>query len=372
MTDALGTGLSVNYKYDAQNRRVYKNYNGQQTTTIGGLYERRVNSSGVVSHVMYVRGPGKRVVAEETWTESGSSVVASPVLYHHDDIVGSTAVTNTGNGTIGVTVMRYSPFGLRIDPTNPSLPPPGPSAPPTSPSKVPSTRIGFTGHEMEDELNLINMKGRIYDPRIARFLTPDPLVSAPYRGRAYDRYAYVLNNPLRYIDPAGFMCGEPNEPMCDLGNNTYGYRGADTTASTWGSVFNRMLQGTGRGGGAPQTRTGPDYIALSGGLSAIIGFNVQFSLDRFGNLYVGLAPGVSTPGPSASLTGGQLEKENIEPTDLSNFLAGDSVSAQAAFLGQAGLVSAPSGFSSEIGYGLPGAGVAFEHSWQLFNTGLHW
>jgi hypothetical protein len=49
------------------------------------------------------------------------------------------------------------------------------------------------------------MKGRVYDPRVGQFLTPDPLVVSPFASQAYNRYAYVLNNPLRYIDPTGFQ-----------------------------------------------------------------------------------------------------------------------------------------------------------------------
>jgi RHS repeat-associated protein len=147
---------------------------------------------------MYIRGPHNRVVAQETWTESGSSVTTSPILYHHDDIIGSTVVTNTGATSSSATRLRYDPYGLRISPTNPT------QAPTVPPSGLP-TRIGYTGHEMDDEFNLINMKGRIYDPKIARFMTPDPMVSAPNNGNGYDRYGYGGNNPMKYTDPSGFI-----------------------------------------------------------------------------------------------------------------------------------------------------------------------
>ncbi|WP_437893478.1 RHS repeat domain-containing protein [Sorangium sp. So ce124] len=44
------------------------------------------------------------------------------------------------------------------------------------------TTQGFTGHESDDELGLVNMKGSIYDPRIGRILTTDPIVSIPSFG----------------------------------------------------------------------------------------------------------------------------------------------------------------------------------------------
>ncbi len=67
------------------------------------------------------------------------------------------------------------------------------------------TDRGFTGHEMLDDLGLIHMNGRIYDPLIGRFLSPDPHIQAPGNLQNYDRYNYVLNNPLSYTDPSGYI-----------------------------------------------------------------------------------------------------------------------------------------------------------------------
>ena len=68
----------------------------------------------------------------------------------------------------------YDPFGAR---RNPSW---GASWPP--PSLTSKTRRGFTGHEADEELGLVNAKGRILDPRLGRFLSPD---RAP--GEAWER-----------------------------------------------------------------------------------------------------------------------------------------------------------------------------------------
>ncbi|MGK4000972.1 RHS repeat domain-containing protein, partial [Sorangium sp. So ce1024] len=66
------------------------------------------------------------------------------------------------------------------------------------------TTQGFTGHESDDELGLVNMKGRIYDPRIGRFLTTDPIIALPFFGQSWNPYSYVLNSPLTLVDPSGF------------------------------------------------------------------------------------------------------------------------------------------------------------------------
>jgi hypothetical protein len=47
------------------------------------------------------------------------------------------------------------------------------------------------------------MNGRLYDPVVGRFLSPDPFIADPSFSQSYNRYAYALNNPLKYIDPSG-------------------------------------------------------------------------------------------------------------------------------------------------------------------------
>jgi RHS repeat-associated protein len=69
----------------------------------------------------------------------------------------------------------------------------------------PITKRGFTGHEMVDDMGIIHMNGRIYDARIARFLQADPFIQASTNTQSFNRYAYVLNNPLNAVDPSGFF-----------------------------------------------------------------------------------------------------------------------------------------------------------------------
>ena len=63
--------------------------------------------------------------------------------------------------------------------------------------------LGYTGHEMLTEFNLVNMNGRVYDPLLGRFLSPDNFVQAPDNSQSFNRYSYCLNNPLKYTDPSG-------------------------------------------------------------------------------------------------------------------------------------------------------------------------
>jgi hypothetical protein len=53
------------------------------------------------------------------------------------------------------------------------------------------------------------MNGRVQDPVLGRFLSPDPLVQAPYDSRSLNRYSYVWNNPMTLVDPSGFQTDDP-------------------------------------------------------------------------------------------------------------------------------------------------------------------
>ena len=68
-----------------------------------------------------------------------------------------------------------------------------------------STNRGYTGHEMLDGLDVIHMNGRIYDPTLARFLQPDPVIQAVDNPQNWNAYTYVFNNPYRYTDPSGMI-----------------------------------------------------------------------------------------------------------------------------------------------------------------------
>lgn len=62
---------------------------------------------------------------------------------------------------------------------------------------------GYTGHEHLQSVGLIHMNGRLYDPKLHRFLQPDNYIQEPYNTQNYNKYGYVLNNPLKYTDPSG-------------------------------------------------------------------------------------------------------------------------------------------------------------------------
>jgi RHS repeat-associated protein len=187
---AKGAQQVAAFAYDGDEKRIHKITASEETIYFEDLYERAANPSSPSTpavHRFYVRSP-ERVVAIV-----GRGGVQTGTLYVHVDHLGSTDVLTDGNGSV-TGRMSYDPFGAARNPTwgDPSPPP------------APKTTVGFTGHEGDTDLGLVNMKGRIYDPKVGRFLTTDPIVSAPLFGQSWNAYSYVLNNPLSYVDPTGF------------------------------------------------------------------------------------------------------------------------------------------------------------------------
>jgi RHS repeat-associated protein len=186
------------FLYEAGGMRAKKRKTDTDYTLyVGGLYEKRLSGSST-DHVFSLYADD-RVVAQVTRHEGTSG---DKVLYLHGDRLGSidTVTDSTGTPTQNT---RRDPFGNNVSNFNqPTLP----TSIAASSNKV---RLGFTSQEQDDELGLINMRGRVYDPRLGRFLTPDPYLQAPFVPQNYNRYSYVINNPLKYTDPSGhFFCRE--------------------------------------------------------------------------------------------------------------------------------------------------------------------
>ncbi|MBQ4206201.1 MAG: RHS repeat-associated core domain-containing protein, partial [Bacteroidales bacterium] len=65
--------------------------------------------------------------------------------------------------------------------------------------RTPKFDRGFTGHEHLLDFGLINMNGRMYDPLLSSFLSPDNYMQDPTTQQGFNRYAYCMYNPLKYI-----------------------------------------------------------------------------------------------------------------------------------------------------------------------------
>jgi RHS repeat-associated protein len=129
-----------------------------------------------------------------TTRSSGTSTTATLRYFHHDHL-GSIAAISNETGQV-VERLAYDPWGKRRYPNG---------LPDSQDQLVgQNTERGYTEHEHLDEMDVIHMNGRIYDPLIGRFMSADPFIQAPFNLKSFNRYSYVWNNPLSMWDPTGY------------------------------------------------------------------------------------------------------------------------------------------------------------------------
>lgn len=157
--------------------------NSQTTDSfyIDGLYERVTLPSGVIEHKFYV---GNAVITKR-------SNNAHDELYLHKDNQGSTISISNSAGSV-LQQFIYDPWGRQYSVSTNSL---------FTTYSNPGTSKGYTGHNMVNDFEVIHMGGRTYNPHLGRFMQADPFVQAPGNLQNYNRYSYVLNNPMSYTDP---------------------------------------------------------------------------------------------------------------------------------------------------------------------------
>ena len=199
------------YAYDAFGAKVKETDPDQRSTVyVGGIYERRTIPGSPTQHVFHVEGTDG-AVADLLYTAGGDYVPQ----YLLQDTLGSTSAIVDANGN--VERRHYDAFGQRAN---------ADGTPFSSPWSA--IKSGYTGHEQEDALGLINMRGRIYDPKLKRFLSPDPLVSHPGFGQSWNPYSYVLNSPLNFTDPSGY---EPTKNCTNMADQSVCYPNTPTGGS---------------------------------------------------------------------------------------------------------------------------------------------
>ena len=177
-------GYTMNFTYgpDEQRWKTVLRYNGiiTRTTLYAGDYE-RVTEDGQTKHYYYLDN-GVIYVLNDGETEGR-------FYYTFTDHLGSVTRIYSEYGN-KVFSAQYDAWGQQTVTTD-SL----------------HYHRGYTGHEMLPEFGLINMNGRLYDPILGRFLSPDNYVQLPDFSQSFNRYSYCLNNPLKYSDPSGELFG---------------------------------------------------------------------------------------------------------------------------------------------------------------------
>lgn len=203
---------TTTFEYGPDRARFMKNHEGKTTLYIGKTYERIDDASLFYKDKHYIYADGQLVAIhiEERLENDGCGVHEASGLpycidtayptpdktrYLHRDALGSIDTITDGQGQV-VERSSFDPFGQRRA---------GDWRTDGQPILTTFTNRGFTGHEHVAEMGLIHMNGRVYDPELGRFLSADPHVQAPHNSQSYNRYSYVLNNPLKYTDPSGYF-----------------------------------------------------------------------------------------------------------------------------------------------------------------------
>jgi RHS repeat-associated protein len=114
--------------------------------------------------------------------------------YFTRDHLGSVAVLTDENGLV-VERLSYDAWGKRRFPNGMDD---------AADSLSSQTTRGFTGQENLDAVGLVHLNGRVYDPVIGRMMSADPFVPDPTNAQTWNRYSYVINNPLSITDPNGY------------------------------------------------------------------------------------------------------------------------------------------------------------------------
>ena len=182
---------TTTFTYDGSGLRVKKTAPTHKMTYIDNLYE---CVDGTPTCLKYIFAGKTRIAA----------VLGVETFFYHPDHLGSTSVVTDMFGD-KVEDVAYYPFGeTRQDVGTTPLP------------------NKYTGQELDYETGLYNFGARFYDPEVGRFITPDSVVPNPSNPQSLNRYAYALNNPMRFVDPTGHYYEDSgfdwSFPSIDWGN----------------------------------------------------------------------------------------------------------------------------------------------------------
>jgi RHS repeat-associated protein len=130
--------------------------------------------------------------------------INSTLYYMLKDHLGSASVVTDASGTT-VGEDRFYPYGETRFTTGTMY-----------------TDKLFTGQREMTGLGIYHYGARFYSPKLGRFLSPDTIVPSAANPQAWNRYSYVLGNPLKYTDPTGHAQCRTEEECDDMGTTPMG------------------------------------------------------------------------------------------------------------------------------------------------------
>jgi RHS repeat-associated protein len=174
---------TISYTYDALGRRSERTDSaGTETAHYGDLTDAPILDTGSGGQIArsYLRGPGS-LGADELLEQRADGATAYQLANGHGDV---TAVLDA-SGQVA-SRQSYDPWGAQLS--------------------GPARQMGYLGafeRRTDPQTSLVGMGVRQYDPSQGRFLSEDPIVSAPGLGQSTDRYAYARDDPLDVYDLGG-------------------------------------------------------------------------------------------------------------------------------------------------------------------------
>ncbi len=192
----------VNYKkftYDGENHQTkaetVDSY-GNITGTLGTYYYdgdgKRVKKVSAIETTIFIYDASGKLVAEY----ANQTATTPQVSYLTADHLGSPRINTDANGQV-ISRHDYQPFGEEIYPIS------GNTA--RMDYSTDEVRKQFTSYERDIEADLDYAQARYYNFNQGRFTSVDPFLASATTGnpQSFNRYIYVLNNPLALIDRTG-------------------------------------------------------------------------------------------------------------------------------------------------------------------------
>ncbi len=291
------------FTYDGSGTRVKKTIQGGSTTWyIGSHYEKKDST-----YTKYIFAGGTRIAKVTT---SGYHIL------HSDHLGSSTIITESSGGVVEST--EYNPFGTTRTHSGATL-----------------TNYKYTDQELDPETGLYNYGARYYDPMIGRFISPDPIVQAPFNPQSLNRYSYCINSPLIYVDPSGY--GWISDRLHDACHFV-----GDVFEIVWQPAVQIVAGAAGFAVGGPLGAgfaVGLTNYAITGDVNSALASAVQASLFfgageiAPGNAFAHAIAGAAGGGIGAAITGGDIGcgiivggASGFGGTYLGSFLPDDRIS----------------------------------------------
>lgn len=226
------------FGYDGENKQA--TYDGGATTSGGASYfydghgrrVKKIEGGSPMITTVFVYNVAGQLVAEYSSTspiaQGGTSYLTSDMLGSARIITGSSAEPNQG-----VRARHdYLPFGEE-------LPTVYGGRTPQQGYVADNVRQKFTSYERDPETSLDYAQARYYSSTQGRFTSVDPLPASglTLNPQTFNRYSYVFNRPLRYVDPSGLASQDPKDYKPEFKSCTVGVEpGCSETETVVGGV----------------------------------------------------------------------------------------------------------------------------------------